>query len=239
MKFGIINHINYANFDPHLRKSVQFLFNKASLLFNRAMSFISAAYYQVTILPRSLKIESAAYNGSLATINLYLTKRAVIFEQSRGKAVVSAALNDDLAMIQALLANGPISEEDRGLALTWAALHGDLAIVQALLANGPIPGVYRFQAIANADARGHLAILAALGVNPHVPLLDVHSGDRDKKTKNSIINFYTHQGPITTVEINEAYNNFVTYLETPGATAKETASKQKAFHALVDEKKSW
>ena len=70
----------------------------------------------------------------------------------RNMDVQSATINGDLARLNALLANGPISAETRGIAVKCAARNGHLPLVEALLANG---------AIISEQDRGKIVIQAA------------------------------------------------------------------------------
>ncbi len=68
----------------------------------------------------------------------------------RGKAVKRAAKKGHPEIVEALLANGPISKEHRGLAVWWAICFDHLEIVQALLANGSISEEDRDDAVETA-----------------------------------------------------------------------------------------
>jgi hypothetical protein len=82
---------------------------------------------------------------------------------ARGEAVINSAGKGHLAIVQALLENGPISEVHRGEAVMNSASNGRLELVQALLANGATISLFaRGVAVVYATGKGHLAIVRAL-----------------------------------------------------------------------------
>lgn len=81
----------------------------------------------------------------------------VAISDDRGEAIIRAAIQGHLAVVQALLAGGAILDNARGMAVVTAALNGHLAVVQALLASGVISNNDRGAAVKLAVLNGRLA----------------------------------------------------------------------------------
>jgi hypothetical protein len=80
-------------------------------------------------------------------------------EDRRAYAITTAITSGSLDMIQALLANGPISDVERGRAIKVAAREGSFDTVRVLVDSGPISESDLREIVQIATARGHRRIV--------------------------------------------------------------------------------
>jgi hypothetical protein len=167
-----------------------------------------------------------------------LLQNGQISDLDRGKAVMYAAGNGRIDILEMLLQNGAqISNEHRGWAVMNAAQIGRVNIIERLLQDGAgIPLQFLHQAIWFLNERQLvLPALNALVNDAPQPNddysvgINVHAGSRDDKTKAALILLWEHTKEL---EIEEHFQSCISYLK----GLPESDKKTLALTALLQPK---
>ncbi|NDD99510.1 ankyrin repeat domain-containing protein [bacterium] len=146
-----------------------------------------------------VKASSLDGPNTLRIIEMLLENGAQISEDNRGEAVINAARNGHVDIVETLLQNGPISDWYREWAVINAARTGHVDVIEMLLRNGSIREDYRGEAVMKAAGNGNVQVIDTLLQSG--PISEDHRGRAVMKAARfghvQVIDTLLRNGPIS------------------------------------------